>query len=152
MSILRNFRRRVAPALVAVLLLGAVATAHADAPRPPVAKYVKAYAAGEGAKVFTLRYDAPEKQQALVQVTGIDHALDGRILRASVQATARDTRYTVELQGRPFVLLIVAGDGGGELYLPGAPRAERVRYDEDLSEQGNAQHFLTAYQEQAAAR
>lgn len=149
--------RRLSAAAVLVPLLSLVAVAQtqtqtqAAAARPEVAKQAKAYSSRDGIKVSTLRYGPREKNQALVQVTGADSEIDDKILLASTAAIQKDTRYTVQLRGRPYVLLILNA-GTGELYLPGAQKAAQVGYDAAASEQINAEHYLTDYQEQAAAK
>lgn len=67
-------------------------------------------------------------------MTGADSEIDDKILLASTAATQKDTRYTVQLRGRPYVLLILNA-GTGELYLPGAQKAAQVGYDAAASEQ-----------------
>lgn len=137
--------------LCALPLAGVAVTAHAESARPEVAKQVKAYASADGVKVSTLRYGPRERQQALIQVIDVDHAIDGKILLASTRATDKDTRYTVQLNGRPYVLLIVS-EAAGELYVPGAPKPTWVRYDAGLSAESNPEHYLTDYQEQEKGR
>ncbi|MEA9709508.1 hypothetical protein [Xanthomonas campestris] len=144
-------RLSAAAVLVPLLSLVAVAQTQAAAARPEVAKQAKAYSSRDGIKVSTLRYGPRGKNQALVQVTGADSEIDDKILLATTAATQKDTRYTVQLRGRPYVLLILNA-GTGELYLPGAQKAAQVGYDAAASEQINAEHYLTDYQEQAAAK
>ena len=144
-------RLSAAAVLIPLLSLAAVTQTQAAAARPEVAKQAKAYSSRDGIKVSTLRYGPREKNQALVQVTGADSEIDDKILLATTAATQKDTRYTVQLRGRPYVLLILNA-GTGELYLPGAQKAAQVGYDAAASEQINAEHYLTDYQEQAAAK
>lgn len=126
-------RLSAAAVLVPLLSLVAVAQTQAAAARPEVAKQAKAYSSRDGIKVSTLRYGPREKNQALVQVTGADSEIDDKILLASTAATQKDTRYTVQLRGRPYVLLILNA-GTGELYLPGAQKAAQVGYDAAASD------------------
>lgn len=142
-------RRTLLLATAGFLALGTLAGAHAA--ESEISKYVKAYSGSEGARVWTLRYGPRDAHQALVQVGGVDHDLDMKILLADTRSTGKDVRYTVQLGGKPFTVLIVE-QGVGELYLPGEQQPARVGYDERLSQQGNPQHFLTAYQEQAVAK
>lgn len=146
-----KFEQCLRKAAAIALILGITVSVQAETARPEVAKRVQAYATADGVKVWTLRYDAREANQALVQVTDVDHALDEKILLATTQATAQDVRYTVQLEGRPHVLLVL-NQGSGELYLPGVVQTRRVSYDEGLSTQGNPEHFLTAYETQAGSR
>ncbi len=62
-----------------------------------------------------------------------------------VEKTSRDTRYSTTVDGKKYVALIIQGSWGGELYLPGEAQAMQVGYSEGLSQQGNAQAFLTDY-------
>ncbi|WP_244672342.1 MULTISPECIES: hypothetical protein [Xanthomonas] len=146
-----RYRLRQIPAtavLLAALFGGTVASAHADTPRAEIASQVKTYASKDGIKAWTLRYGPREKNQALIQVTDSDSAIDKKILLATTAATEKDTRYTVQLNGRPYVLLILSGSAG-ELYIPGSPNPAWVRYDEYLSAQSNPEHYLTDYEQQA---
>lgn len=95
--------RRVCATTLLIPLLGiaAVAQTQAAAARPEVAKQAKAYSSSDGVKVSTLRYGPREKNQALMQVTGADSEIDDKILLATTAATQKDTRYTVQLKGRP---------------------------------------------------
>ncbi len=61
--------------------------------------------------------------------------------------SARDSRYSTELNGSKYVILIVR-DGWGELYLPGEQQTRQVAYSESLSSAGEPQAFLTDYLEQ----
>ncbi|WP_371923073.1 hypothetical protein [Pseudomonas sp. RW409] len=63
-----------------------------------------------------------------------------------VEKTSKGTRYFTEVDGKPFVALIVRGNSG-ELYLPGEGQEMPLDYDQDLSDQGT-QYFLTDYLQQ----
>ncbi|WP_320200653.1 hypothetical protein RMR16_024855 (plasmid) [Agrobacterium sp. rho-13.3] len=115
--------------------------------RPEVGQYVKAFVTADGVKVWTLRYGHREANQALLQITNVDHPLDKKILVAKTQMTGADTKYWIQLENRSFNVLVVT-DGSGDLYLPGLSRAKSIRYDDELSSQGNAEHFLTEFQDQ----
>ncbi|MCO7516386.1 hypothetical protein NJF44_15855 [Pseudomonas guariconensis] len=121
----------------------------AEPERPPVADKVVAYSGEQGIKVWTLRIGERSVNQALVQVDGIDHDWQMRIQKMNVEKSERDTRYSTEVDGKKYVALIVRGDWAN-LYLPGEAQETSLRYDPSLSEQGNAQYFLTDYLQQAA--
>ncbi|MFI8619153.1 hypothetical protein ACIGHN_27005 [Acidovorax sp. NPDC077693] len=143
-----SLRQLIATAvLFPVLFTGAVGTGHADTPRAEIATQVKTYASTDGVKAWTLRYGPRENNQALIQVTDSDSTIDKKILLATTKTTAKDTRYTVELKGRPYVLLILNGNAG-ELHVPGSQKSTWVRYDEYLSAQSNPEHYLTDYEQQ----
>ena len=110
-----------------------------------MADKVVAYAGEEGVKVWTLRIGERSAKEALVQVEGIDHDWDMRNQKMHVEKTSKDTRYWTTVDGKKFVALIVQGTWGGELYLPGEAQPRPVGYSEGLSQQGNAEAFLTDY-------
>ncbi|WP_295470557.1 hypothetical protein [uncultured Pseudomonas sp.] len=112
--------------------------------RPAVADKVQAYSGEQGLKVWTLRIGERSENQALVQLEDVDHDWNMRIQKMSVEKTSRDTRYSTTVDGQKFVVLILQGNWG-ELYLPGQANPVNVVYNAALSEQGNAQAFLTDY-------
>lgn len=132
-----------------LLVLGASgSTFAADEARPEVSRYVKAYAGHEGVKVWTVRVGPQEKNEALFQVTGIDHPWDMRIQKVKTERGERGTRYVAHVEGKRFVVMSTDGNRG-EFQLPGSHAAKgRVEYDHFLSQQGNAEHFLTDYLKQ----
>ncbi|MCO8165339.1 hypothetical protein NJC38_24680 [Pseudomonas sp. 21LCFQ010] len=135
-------------ALMLGLCIATGAMADNDTARPQVADRVVAYSGTQGVKVWTLRYAERSANQALVQIEGVDHDWDKRIQQMTVEKTSKDTRYSTQVDGKKYVALIVQGNYG-ELYLPGEAQTASVGYDEGLSSQGNAQHFLTDYLEQS---
>ncbi len=100
-----------------------------------------------GLKVWTLRIGEAAAGEALLQVEGLDHDWDRLIHKVKVEKSARDSRYSTELNGSKYVILIVR-DGWGELYLPGEQQTRQVAYSESLSSAGEPQAFLTDYLEQ----
>lgn len=136
--------------LVSLLLaLGSSVPAFAaDQARPEISRYVKAYAGQEGIKVWTLRIGPQDKNEALFQVTGIDHPWDMRIQKVKTEQGERGTKYVATVEGRRFVVMSMEGNRG-ELHLPGSnPSKGRVEYDPSLSQEGNAEYFLTDYLKQ----
>ena len=131
-----------------LVLCASLSTFAADEGRPEVSRYVKAYAGQEGIKVWTLRIGALEKNEALFQVSGVDHPWDMRIQKVKTEPLERGTRYVATVEGKRFVVLSTEGNRG-ELHLPGANSSKgRVEYDQGLSQEGNAEHFLTDYLKQ----
>lgn len=137
--------RKWAAMLVASLTLW-IGLVHAEE-RPPVADKVVAYQGEQGVKVWTLRIGERSANEALVQIEGIDHDWNMRIQKMQVEKSSKDTRYSTTVDGKKYVVLIVQGNWGGELYLPGEAKELSVGYSEGLSDQGNAQAFLTDYLE-----
>lgn len=132
--------------LTALTLSFSVQTFAADKARPEIGPEVKAYSSHDSANVWVLRIGARADNQALVQITGIDHDLNGKIEKYQVEKTDKDTRYVTQINGQRYVLLrIGSGFGFGELYLPGEKKEIFVSYDKGLSSAGNPEHFLTDY-------
>lgn len=119
-----------------------------SAPKPEVAESVKVWQGSQGIKIKTLRYGPREDQQALVQITGADHDLDGKILLTNVENKGARKDYSVEVDGKEFVVLILYQSNRGELYLPGESGQRLVSYSHDLSTQDDAQSFLSEYLKQ----
>lgn len=137
--------------LIVMLSLSQIAGiggANAETPRPPIANIVKAYQGTEGAQVWTLRIGEPAESQALVQITGIDNDWNSKIQKMNVEKLSGSTRYWLNVNDKKFVALIL-NQGYGELYLPGEAQPVQIGYSKDLSDQGNAEAFLTDYLQQA---
>ncbi|MDX5627778.1 MULTISPECIES: hypothetical protein [unclassified Brenneria] len=137
--------------LIVMLSLSQIAGiggAYAETPRPPIANTVKAYQGTEGAQVWTLRVGEADESQALVQITGIDHDWNSKIQKMNVEKLSSSTRYWLNVNDKKFVALIL-NQGYGELYLPGEAQPVQIGYSKDLSDQGNAEAFLTDYLQQA---
>lgn len=137
-------RNKLLLLLTALTLSFSIQTFAADQARPEIGPEVKAYSSHESANVWVLRIGARADNQALVQITGIDHDLNGKIEKYQVEKTDKDTRYVTQINGQRYVLLRI-DSGFGELYLPGEAKAMPVSYDKGLSSAGNPEHFLTDY-------
>ncbi|MGL4212328.1 MAG: hypothetical protein ACRCSA_05065 [Morganella morganii] len=116
--------------------------------RPEVANDVVAYIGQQGAMVWTLRIGERSANESLVQVEGVDHEWNLKIQKMAVEVTNKDTRYYINNNGNKFIALIIKNKCCGELYLPGESQPTNVGYSKELSEEGNAQVFLTNYMEQ----
>lgn len=134
--------------LLSLSLMAGVSGAYAETPRPPIANVVKAYQGTEGAQVWTLRIGEPAESQSLVQITGIDHDWDSKIQKMNVEKLSNSTRYWLNVNDKKFVVLVL-NQGYGELYLPGEAQPVQIGYSKSLSEQGNAEIFLTDYLQQS---
>ncbi|WP_421405448.1 hypothetical protein [Agrobacterium fabrum] len=133
--------------LVALFLTAGFGLASAEQPRPEVGKYVKAFETKDGVEVWTIRFGPISSGNALVQIRGLDHALDGKILLANTFLTDDAIRYQVELDGHPFILLTIR-DGDGDLFVPGLPWSKPIAFSASLSSDRNSEHMLTDYLEQ----
>ena len=143
-----NFLFKVILALLVSAGLLSAGAVMADTPRPEIAKEVKAYEGPEGLKVWALRIGPRSAKEMIVQLGGIDHELDMRIIKVAVEEGTQGQRYVMPLNGQRFVLLNLQ-NGVGELYLPGETHPKPIHYSESLSAQGNAEHFLTDYLNQS---
>lgn len=142
MSVIRS----VWAVLFSVCLLGS-SVAMAEEARPEVADKMFAYSGEKGVKVWVLRIGDRSANEALVQVARVDHEWNLRIQKMKVEKTNKDTRYSIQRDGKPFEVLRLDRDSG-ELYLPGETQELHVRYDDELSMTGRPQWFLTEYLDQ----
>ncbi|WP_266159043.1 hypothetical protein [Dyella silvatica] len=133
------------------LLLVAASVIHAETARPEVGPQVRAYSGSEGLKVWVLRVGPRTANEALIQVGGIDHDWNMKIQKMTMEMVREQPRYSLTIKGEKFVALILDGEGGGEIYLPGEAKARHVSYSAELSEQGSPEGFLTDYLGQAKA-
>ncbi|MFS2225458.1 hypothetical protein [Pantoea sp. B65] len=132
-------------ALLSVVSLSAVS---ADAPRPEVAESVKAWTGNEGVRVWTLRYGKRADNKALVQITHADHDWDQKIQLMDVENKGDRRDYSVNVDGKKFVVLNLNNANSGELTLPGEGVSRPISYSQLLSDEGNAQYLLTDYLKQ----
>ncbi len=135
------------------LILSASFIAHAaDSARPEVGKYVKAYQGQENVKVWTLRIGPLSTKEVLFQIGGVDHEWDMKIFKAKIESGSNNSeKYLLKVDGKDYAALVLNGSYG-ELYLPGSSKSYRVSYSKNLSEESNAEHFLTDYLAQAVKK
>ncbi|MDR1648552.1 MAG: hypothetical protein LBR88_11075 [Zoogloeaceae bacterium] len=119
----------------------------ASATAQEVGRYVEAFHGPRQEKVWILRLGAKEKREALVQIWGVDHELDGRILKTRIQQGERP-RYEIKVDGAPFNLLLRTSLTCLDLWLPGETESIPLCYDRQLSESGHPQRFLENYEKQ----
>ena len=89
-----------------VSLSGFAQTTKKEAPRPEIGKYCKVYRAGEGLKVLILRVGPEANNESLVCTDGFDHPWDGKIFKAKVVKADGRQEFTIQNNGRPFVVLV----------------------------------------------
>jgi hypothetical protein len=132
--------------LLSVLVVGLVLNLHAEERRPEMARYTMAYSGGEGYRVWIARFGSKENQEALVQISGIDHKLDGRVIRAKVVPSVGggSVKYTTTLDGQSYELLSVEGTKA-VLRVTGANWSSDLCYDKSLVDDRPPQHLLTDY-------
>ena len=65
------------------MAIGFIATANAGENRPQIAKYAKAFKGPEGLKVVLLGIVKPEKEEFLIQYSGVNHEWDEKIFKIS---------------------------------------------------------------------
>ena len=130
--------------------------ARPDAARPEVGRYCKVYRAGEGLKVLLLRVGTDSKNESLVALDGFDHPWDGKIFKASVVRADGRQEFTIQNNGRPFVVLVFRERyGQSTLFVPkyGTEEVERsLVYSEDLSAACKPDILLSQYLNQQAKK
>lgn len=126
------------------------------AARPEVGRYCKVYRAGEGLKVLLLRVGPEAKSESLVAVDGFDHPWDGMIFKASVVKADGRQEFTIQNNGRPFVILVFRERyGQSTLFVPkyGTEETERpLSYSEELSAICKPDILLSQYLNQQAQK
>ena len=134
--------------LLFVIAVGLLSNLQAAEIPPEMSRYTMAYSGGEGYRVWVARIGSKENQEVLVQITGIDHKLDGRVIRAKVVPSAGggSVKYTATVDGQPYELLSVQGTKA-ELRVTGAPWASELCYDKSLVDQRPPEYLLTSYLE-----
>jgi len=133
--------------LVAAISIQA-ATVYAQEKRPEVSRYVKAYSGAENTIAWTTRIGPESNNEALLQFFGIDHPLDLKILKVSVEHIRGEYRYIIQKNDPQYpehTVLVLNNEGSGTVFLPKSSRSFSVRYDKSLSEQGNSERFLSDY-------
>lgn len=116
--------------------------------RPEVGKYARVYKGGEGVTVVVVRVGPLARNEALVQINGIDNPLDGKIrLHEVVNQGAGKYDYQTRSDGSLYNTLVMR-NGLVELYAKGLREAVQMTYSEELSREVQPEHVLTAYLEQ----
>lgn len=139
--------------LLFLLVSGLIPLAYAEGKRPEVARYTMAFSGEQGYRVWITRFGAKENHEALVQITGIDHKLDGRVLRAKedAQTGGNGVNYIATVDGKTYDLLAVQR-GKAELLMTGMAWTSELRYDRALADQRPPEHLLTDYLEGSTKR
>lgn len=130
-----------------VLIAGCALAASASALE--LSKYPKAFAAPYGVNVVV----APTKEgdQALLQVKGIDHEMDGVVFLSDIVARDGETRaYQYIRNGRERALVLRQEGWRGEYFEAFLPEQDRVglQPDQEASEQVDTESLLALYQQQ----
>ncbi|AQG78726.1 hypothetical protein [Spirosoma montaniterrae] len=128
---------------------GKAGTPQPGAARPEIGRYCKVYRAGEGLKVLLLRVGPEARNESLVALDGFDHPWDGKIFKASVAKADGRQEFTIQHNGRPFVVLVFRERyGQSTLFVPkyGTEETERLlSYSEDLSAECKPDILLSQY-------
>jgi len=134
--------------LLFVLAVGFVTYSQAEEKRPEISRYTMAYSGGEGYRVWITRFGPKENQEVLLLINGIDHKLDGRVIRAKMVPSAGDggAKVTATVDGQQYDLLSIERTKA-VLRVTGAPWSSELCYDKSLVEDRPPQHLLTDYLE-----
>lgn len=125
--------------------------------RPEHSAYAWVFEGGEGIVVTLVRHGHPDNNEALLRVEGIDHPLDGAILKHKVaKKFGRKTvvEYAMKYDGGEWVTFVFDGHTPGRrsayLFLPKvttysgyADRGIPLSYNKALSRAVNVNHFIT---------
>lgn len=136
---------------LSVVLATSAMSLHAEDVRPDMSRYTMAYSGGAGFQVWLARIGPKENQEALVQINGIDHQLDGRVVRARIILTASGAKYLASVGGKSYELLQVQGSKA-ELLLTGMPWSSELFYDQKLVADRPPQHLLSDYLDGARSK
>jgi hypothetical protein len=139
--------------LLFMLAVGLIPSSQAQEKSPEMSRYTMAYSGGEGYRVWISRFGPKANQEALVQIEGIDHALDGRVIRAKMETKVGgvSVKYTATVDGQFYELLSVEGTRA-TLRVTGAPWSSELCYDKALVDDRPPQHLLTDYLEGTAQK
>lgn len=135
-------------ALGALLLLMAVQPVSADQERPEVGPYVYAYSGDFNSSVHIVRLGKREEAEALVLINGIDHELDGKVLKTIIQARGENQRSYMLKNGDEVREIMRLEGNSGRLFVssaPFGPTSYALSYNGDLSRSVEAQHILTRW-------
>lgn len=129
-----------------MLSLGLLSNAVANEKRAEMARYSSAYSGGAGYNVWIARFGPRENQEVLLQINGIDHELDRRVVRAKGVPSSGGVKYTATIGGKLYELLEVRG-ANAELRITGAPWVSSLTFDKALAGERPPEHLLNSYLE-----
>jgi hypothetical protein len=134
--------------LLLAITIGLVSHSQAEEKTPEMSRYTIAYSGGTGYRVWVARFGPKENDEVLLQISGIDHKLDGRIIRAKMVPSnaGGSVKYTATVDGQFYELLSVEGTRA-VLRVTGAAWSSELCYDKSLAEDRPPQHLLTDYLE-----
>ncbi|MBT0727184.1 hypothetical protein [Rosenbergiella australiborealis] len=130
--------------LITFILWSVFASSCLAETRPDVATRVIAYQGNQGVKVWTLRIGERKAHEALVKIEDVDHDWNLLILKMKITRLNDELHYSYT-QGKKRHTVLVLKQNGGLLYLPGEPIAINLSYSDSLSDDIDAQRFLTEY-------
>ncbi|TBV03254.1 hypothetical protein [Phytopseudomonas dryadis] len=115
-----------------------------------LAKYPKAFTADKGVSVILA--PSSDERQALVQIRGINHALDEVVLLTEIrQRGQQEHDYSTTLDGSRYNLVTQRQAWGGEsyqLYLPDSREPLYLGFDEKASKAVKPAELLALYEKQ----
>lgn len=117
--------------------------------RPEVSKYAQSFSATWNAyplQVTILRIGPRESNEAIIRVSGIDHELDGMILKYQKDDTGTGFNYVRNEES--FLALRKHSDSHEDYEIYIDNDTVKLNVDTKTSKEINTQHFLTEYQQQ----
>ena len=137
----------------AVAIVATSLSVSAEDKRPEVGPYVQAYQGDFNSSVYVVRLGARENAEALLLLSGIDHEMDGKVLKARIVNNGENQRSFMVKEGDSDKEIMRLEGGRGHLFVssfPFGPNRYGVGYSSDLSRDANAEHILTRWLGQEA--
>jgi hypothetical protein len=141
-----------------LLLIGITTVSNAQdgkKTRPEVAQYCKVYVNNENLQVSTTRIGKEENNEILIEIFGIDHPFDKKIVKAKVVEYNNSIDMTMQHEGKDWIIITKRGSESWNdtftVYLPNKGKKSsqfNIAYSKELSNQCKPEFLLTAYLEQ----
>lgn len=139
------------------MLLAVVPVLMASSPafaKLALSKYPKVYKGEEGLVVTVIPLQDKEKKQALIEVSGVDTEIDGKVFLYDLENQGKEEAYTLKWDGEDHTRLRVE-DGYWlkwiNVWLPEhAMKSYQVWYDEKLSKKAKPADYATRYEKDKA--
>lgn len=122
--------------------------AKAENERPEVSALVEAYEGTKSEKVWITRIGPKHAHEVILQITGIDHELNGKIIKCAIERKDKEKRFITTIDNQRFVIMTLHDATTGYLYLPQEPDDIKIHYSQSLSAEGDSEAFLTNYLQQ----
>ncbi len=130
-----------------VAAFGLMTSAFAGDERPRVDRYALGFTGELGVSVTLLGIGKPEDKEFLLQISGVNHDWDRKILKAKKVNQNRDGSnhiYQVKMGDKTYNAVVVRSRRH-TLYLSGSSENYGLSYDKGVARSVAPQHMLTKY-------